>query len=162
MIGVELSDIAVQAYFQALGVVPRQERHGRFVIWRHGATELWRGDLFDLTREDLRDVVGLYDCAALTALPADTRRRYVQHLGECLPACCEILLLTTESPEPGQADSAQAIDPEVAALYRSRYRVELLHGEARFKRDPQYPDEPEVLLEEKVYRLSPPAGSASR
>ncbi|MFC3606976.1 thiopurine S-methyltransferase [Stutzerimonas tarimensis] len=155
VMGIELSDIAVQDYFAALDVVPIRARHGRFAKWKHGNTEIWRGDLFDLTAQDLSEVRGLYDCAALTALPADIRIRYVEHITKVLPPGCQMLLMTTESPDDTQADSALEIDEEVAALYSAGYTVELLYGKARIKIDPEYPDEPAASFDEKVYRIRP-------
>jgi len=157
VIGIELSNIAIQAFFAGRGVTPSRKRHGRFVRWSQGDVEIWCGDLFDLNRDDLKEINALYDCAALTALPAATRADYVRHLGTLLPDATPILLMTTESAEE-IADIKMPlyeIDGEVASLYQSLYRVELLHGQQCMKIDPEYPHEPATMLEEKVYRMIP-------
>lgn len=153
VIGIEISDIAIRSYFEALRVVPKRRRHGRFVHWWHGNAEIWCGDIFDLTSCDLGEVKALYDCAALTALPTKVRGRYVKHFYEKLPQATEILLITTETPDERRFNSALMIDSEVSALYGARYRIDLLHGQSSFKRDPANPDEPEMSLEEKVYLI---------
>lgn len=153
VIGIELSDIAIQAYFEALRVVPNRQRHGRFVRWWHEGAEIWCGDIFDLTAKDLGEVKALYDCAALTALPADVRERYIDHFAEKLPQKTEILLIATETPDEGRCNSVLTIDSEVKALYGARYRIKLLHGQNSIKRDPEHPDEPEMPMEEKVYLM---------
>ncbi len=154
VIGIELSDIAIQAYFEALHVVPNRERHGRFVRWWHEGAEVWCGDIFDLTSKDLGEVKALYDCAALTALPAGVRERYITHFAETLPKKTEILLITIETPDERHFNSVSTIDSEVKSLYGARYRIDLLHGQNSITRDPENPGEPEMPMEEKVYLMT--------
>ena len=153
VIGIELSEVAIQAYFEALHVVPNHQRHGRFVRWWHRDAEIWCGDIFDLTTDDLEAAKGLYDCAALTALPAGVRERYIDHFAEKLPQETEILLITTETPDERCFNSVLTIDSEVKALYGAHYRISLLHGQNSIKRDPENPGEPEMPMEEKVYLM---------
>jgi thiopurine S-methyltransferase len=157
VIGIELSNIAIQAFFAGRGVTPSRKRHGRFIRWSQGDVEIWCGDLFDLSLDDLKEINALYDCAALTALPAEVRAQYVRHLGGLLPDSTPILLMTTESAEETEDIKIlpYEIDGEVASLYQSQYRVELLHGQQCLKIDPEYPYEPASMLEEKVYRMTP-------
>jgi hypothetical protein len=67
--------------------------------------------------------------------------------------CSRPLLITTETPDERRFNSALTIDSEVSALYGARYRIDLLHGQSSFKRDPANPDEPKMSLEEKVYLI---------
>ena len=154
VIGIELSHIAIQDCFHALNVTPSRHRHGRFIRWQHGRLELWCGDLFDLRREDLGDIAAVYDCAALTALPAASRGHYVRQLSSLLGVGGQMLLLTTESTDDPD-DAEQSLDPEVLALYQSRFAIELLFGHTCLKVDPEHPNLPASLLAEKVYHLGP-------
>ena len=91
VIGVELSHIAIAAFFAERGLQPQRQRLGRFQRYWAGTLELWCGDLFDLRREDLGDIAAVYDCAALTALPAASRGHYVRQLSSLLGTggrCC--------------------------------------------------------------------------
>lgn len=175
VIGVELSHIAIAAYFAERGLQPQRQRLGRFQRYWAGTLELWCGDLFDLRREDLGDVAAVYDCAALTALPAASRGHYVRQLSSLLGVGGQMLLLTTESADDpaamaevgsitmaatAQADACPADaehspDPEVLALYQSRFAIALLFGHSCLKMDPEYPGLPASLLAEKVYHLGP-------
>ncbi|GAB3215167.1 class I SAM-dependent methyltransferase [Pseudaeromonas pectinilytica] len=172
VIGVELSHIAIAAYFAERGLQPQRQRLGRFQRYWAGTLELWCGDLFDLRREDLGDVAAVYDCAALTALPAASRGHYVRQLSSLLAVGGQMLLLTTESAdEPaamaevaraatdqadaGPADAEHSPDPEVLALYQSRFAIALWFGHTCLKLDPEYPGLPASLLAEKVYHLGP-------
>ena len=169
VIGVELSHIAIAAYFAERGLQPQRQRLGRFQRYWAGTLELWCGDLFDLRREDLGNVAAVYDCAALTALPAASRGHYVRQLSSLLGTGGQMLLLTTESAdEPAEADPAatdqadacpadaeHSPDPEVLALYQSRFAIALWFGHTCLKLDPEYPGLPASLLAEKVYHLGP-------
>ena len=62
----------------------RYEEHVNGQRYWAGTLELWCGDLFDLRREDLGEVAAVYDCAALTALPAASRGHYVRQLSSLL------------------------------------------------------------------------------
>lgn len=188
VIGIELSHIAIAAYFAERGLQPQRQRLGRFQRYWAGTLELWCGDLFDLRTEDLGDVAAIYDCAALTALPAASRGNYVRQLSSLLGVGGQMLLLTTESAdEPaamaevvpaatdqassaamaevapaataqadaGPADAEHSPDPEVLALYQSRFAIALWFGHTCLKLDPEYPGLPASLLAEKVYHLGP-------
>ncbi len=183
VIGIELSHIAIAAFFAERGLQPQRQRLGRFQRYWAGTLELWCGDLFDLRREDLGEVAAVYDCAALTALPAASRSHYVRQLSALLAVGGQMLLLTTESADepasmaatdqPGSAAMAEAApaatdqadacpadaehspDPEVLALYQSRFAIALWFGHTCLKLDPEYPDLPASLLAEKVYHLGP-------
>jgi thiopurine S-methyltransferase len=153
VIGVELSKIAIEAYFEARKVKPSREKRGRFIIWRERNVEIWCGDIFDLTKKELGDIRMLYDCASLTAFSPDSRPHYVEHFHEKLSQQSKILLMTTESPDEHQSNSALSIDPEVRTLYEMNYDIQLLHGQDSLLIDPEYPDEPMSMMEEKVYLI---------
>lgn len=154
VIGVELSPVAVRAFFKENRLTPTRRRIGPFMLWEQGSVSILCGDFFKLAPGDLGPVDAVYDRAALTALPEEVRSRYVAHLGQLLPPACKVFLLTTEDVEEGEpASEALGIAQEVTALYGVRFDVELVHGEAR---DVAWSDQGR----DKVYRLLPraPAG----
>ena len=152
VMGVELSKIAIEAYFEARKVTPIKSRKGSFIVWKHNNIEIWCGDIFDLNIRSLDKVKLMYDCASLTAFSSEQRKRYVQHFKKTLPNRTDIILLTTETPEPRE-NSHKAIDPELNDLYQSGYQISLLYGEENMKSDPQQPHLPLVMMQEKLYLL---------
>ncbi len=166
VMGVEVSDIAVAAYFAALALRPKRQVQGNFVRWQDQHRQILCGDIFDLRLTDLRKIKLVYDCAALTALPPALRVQYVAHLRRTLPVSCKILLMTVESADensgentavlPGASPwaSAQCIDSEVSRLYEKDYTIELLHGASCVRIDPEYPSEGACRLDEKVYLIN--------
>lgn len=76
VVGVELSEKAVLAFFQEAGVRPDRSPEGALTAWRTEGLTLYQGDFFAFTgRFD-----AVWDRAALVALPPPMRARYAQHL----------------------------------------------------------------------------------
>lgn len=99
VIGVELVEDAVRAFFAEHQLTPAVSTRGKLTAYTAGAITLLVGDIFDATDEVLGPVDALYDRAALIALPADVRPRYVAHLRGLLPAGAAGLLISIEYPE---------------------------------------------------------------
>ncbi len=153
VLGVEVSKIAIESYFDALQVKPEKRLHGSFTRWSYQNVEVWCGDVFDLTMADLSHVKLFYDNASLTAFPADVRLKYVRHFSDILPQDCQILLITDETPDDQQFNSVKTIDSEVTALYSALYQIDLLHGKNCIKTDPELPELAPRPMEEKVYLI---------
>ena len=68
VLGVELSEQAVQAFFSEQGLTPRISQHGVFSVYQADVIEVWCGDFFALDAEAVADCCALYDRAALIAL----------------------------------------------------------------------------------------------
>lgn len=85
VLGVELSEKAIEEFFSEHGFDPAISEQGPFKVYRAGSIELWCGDFFELTAGDVADCSALYDRAALIALPAEMRERYAAHLKRILP-----------------------------------------------------------------------------
>ena len=155
VIGVELSPLAVKAFFRENHLQPVKRRQGPFTLWQHGCLAILCGDYFALTQADLGQIDSVYDRAALTALPEDLRRRYVAQLRLLLPATCPVFLLTIEdAAEHASLQQALGVDPELQTLYAADFDIDLAHVESLFETDPQAPEQPPKRAEYKVYRLA--------
>jgi thiopurine S-methyltransferase len=155
VIGVELSPIAVQAFFQENGLKPVKQTKGKFTLWKHGRISILCGDYFSLTRGDLGNIDTVYDRASLTALPEQTRKQYVAQLKSILPRTAEIFLLTTEDAEEGETlQHAIGVDDEINALYSKEFDIDLAHVESVFETDPGSPKQQQRRTEYKLYQLS--------
>ena len=105
VVGIELSPLAVQAFFKESAHTPRQARHGALTRWSSERLTIYCGDFFRLTARDLQGVRVVYDRASLTALPEAQRASYVAHLVNILPAGCQVLLLTVEDLDDGESEA---------------------------------------------------------
>lgn len=95
VVGVELSDLAIQQLFAELDVMPEVSQTGPFRCYRTHHLTVFVGDFFYMDREQLGPVDAIYDRAALVALPQPMRVRYTRHLVD-LTASAPQLLITYE------------------------------------------------------------------
>jgi thiopurine S-methyltransferase len=94
VVGIELSELAAQAFFSERGFVPERRERGSFVELSHGNVAILVGDFFAARGEELGYFDGVYDRAAMIALPPDLRARYVAHLQTLLTPKARLLLIT--------------------------------------------------------------------
>jgi thiopurine S-methyltransferase len=126
IVGVELSPRAVAAYFAENGLDPQWRRQGTLEVAEAGGVRIHQGDFFDLTAEDLAGTRGVYDRAALVALPPDVRERYAARMVEMLPGA-RMLLLTFDYPQERMEGPPFSVPPaEVERLYGAHGEVRLL------------------------------------
>ncbi len=157
VIGVELSPVAVRAFFRENRLQPSRRRIGSFMLWKAGRISILCGDYFSLVRADLGSIDFVYDRAALTALPEDIRKLYVAHLRSLVPKNVKVFLLTAEDVEDVvQTESATpvfCIDAEIDSLYSVDFAIDLVHVESVPALEPVSSDRQPELTEYKVYRL---------
>ncbi|MBI2277174.1 MAG: thiopurine S-methyltransferase [Dechloromonas sp.] len=162
VIGVELSPLAVRAFFRENKIQPTRRPVGSFTLWEHGRIGILCGDFFALGAAHLGDIAAVFDRASLTALPDDLRGAYLAHLGKILPAACKMLLLTTEEPEDGETQGQPfAVADEIASLYTAAFDIRLSHVESIFEADPDPAISAPLRVEQKVYLLTPKSGQAA-
>lgn len=155
VIGVELSPIAVKAFFHENHLRPSRRKVGHFTLWQHGRISILCGDYFSLTLVELGHINMVYDRAALTALPEDIRIQYVTHLSLIVSDSTTVFLLTTEDAEETETLSqAIGIGEEIKSLYSEHFFIKLLYVESVFEPVFDLPDQLLLRTEYKAYQLS--------
>jgi thiopurine S-methyltransferase len=96
VLGVELSEQAVEAFFSEQSLTPRITQRGVFTVYQADLIEVWCGDFFALDAEVLADCTAVYDRAALIALPPLMRSQYTEQLNNMLRPGCQGLLITLD------------------------------------------------------------------
>jgi thiopurine S-methyltransferase len=125
VLGIELSEKAVAAFFEENDVAAEVRRGERFTRYGGEGLQLLVGDFFALTTEDLGGIQAVYDRASLIALPPEMRGRYARHMATLLPAGAHILLVTMEYP-PGTLEGPpfSVSEEEVLSLFGEAFTVE--------------------------------------
>ncbi|MBA1261669.1 thiopurine S-methyltransferase [Stutzerimonas stutzeri] len=127
VLGVELSEKAVEDFFAEQNLPARIEQRDGFRIYRSGSLEIRCGDFFALTAEDVTGCQGLYDRAALIALPAPMRQRYTEHLSVILAAGCTGLLIVLDYEQAQMDGPPFAVsDAEIEASMGDCWDISLL------------------------------------
>ncbi|SHM97980.1 thiopurine S-methyltransferase [Pseudomonas asturiensis] len=96
VVGVELSQTAVEGYFAGHTLQPQVRQCGGFSVYSAPGIEIWCGDFFALTSQEIGTCSAFYDRAAMIALPSDMRERYVRQLERLMPSVCRGLLITLD------------------------------------------------------------------
>jgi thiopurine S-methyltransferase len=118
VVGVELVESAVQAFFAEHGVTPLVSKEGSLTRYAAENITLLVGDFFATTPALLGPVDALYDRAALIALPAPMRSAYAKHVRALLPPGSPGLTITVEYPQELQSGPPFSVpEPELRAHY---------------------------------------------
>ena len=117
VVGAELSELAARDFFDETGQTAEIADVGGFRRYQGSAVSILVGDFFQLDTDVAGIVDGVYDRAALIALPEDMRQAYVDHLGQLMPPESRCLLITVEY-EPGMIDGPPFLVTESEVLER--------------------------------------------
>jgi thiopurine S-methyltransferase len=154
VLGVELSQLAVEQFFAEHGLVPRLSESRYGTHYHTGAIELICGDAFALDDTVLADCAAVFDRAALIALPAELRQRYVDALYARLPAGCRGLLITIEYPaHEKQGPPFTVTESEVRDRYNANWNIELLERRDILAMEPRFAADGVTALDTCAYRL---------
>jgi len=159
VVGVELSELASRAFFAERGIEPEQrEQHG-FMELRHGTVTILVGDFFDTTPQVTGYCDGVYDRAALIALPEELRARYTAHLPTLLAPKARLLLVTLDYDAPG-GPPFRVTPQEVAARYAAA-RVTSLGSVDALADTPGAADRGATFVNEDSYAIEFSAGDGT-
>lgn len=154
VLGVELSPIAVDEFFEENGYQPLHENRENFSSCVADNIQILCGDYFDLSQVDLANVQAVYDRASLVALPAEIRARYVRHLVGILPAGTKILLVTFDYPQEEMDGPPFAVSiDEVGSLYHDYAKIQLLAQVDVLAENPRFGQRGLSRLHENIFLL---------
>ncbi|WP_444919563.1 thiopurine S-methyltransferase [Microbulbifer sp. CnH-101-G] len=124
--GAELSEMAVQQLFEEMELTPEIDQLDSIKHYKAKNIDIFVGDIFDLSEEILQEVDGIYDRAALVALPQDIRPGYTQHL-MAITKVAPQLLISFEYEQSELAGPPFSISSqEIFDRYDEEYQVKML------------------------------------
>lgn len=128
VLGIELSQQAIEQFVNEGGGELSRFRQGDFDVWRQGSIELWAGDFFHFHIAQAAEIGAFYDRAALIALPEATRQRYAFHLAQLIPpGSCGLLVSLVRAPGDDRGPPYSVGSEEVQRLLTPNF--ELTHLE---------------------------------
>lgn len=98
VVGLEVSALACDAFFDELEARPVIEEAGAFRCYSAGRYRILQGDFHTATAADLGGVAAFYDRAALVAMPPDLQPKYTRQLTNLLPPGAVGLINSLEYP----------------------------------------------------------------
>lgn len=155
VIGIELSGIAIEAFFAEFKLQYQRFESDCFIMRKSGNIMLLEGDYFDLRPEDLEGCQMIFDRAALIAIDRDNRARYSAHIHALTKASCDMLLVTLEYDQSIMSGPPFSVPhDEVCQYYQDSYQIELLETNEVVDEQPRWRDKGLTSLLEKTYRLT--------
>ncbi|MEM7801225.1 MAG: thiopurine S-methyltransferase [Chloroflexota bacterium] len=154
VMGVELSAIAAEEFFEANDLTPTVSAKGKFTSWQGGDIEILVGNFFDLTPDDLRDVKAVYDRAALIALPQPMRQDYAKHMSEIISPMIKVLLITIFYHQNEMSGPPHSVPTEeVRQLFDSNFLNTELDKRDVLDKVPRFREGGLTMLEQHIYLL---------
>jgi thiopurine S-methyltransferase len=127
VIGVELSEKAVDAFFSEQQLTPERDQTGPFQRYRCGSLTVLCGDFFALSTEHTGKLDYLYDRAAIGALPEAMRGDYAKHLHSLMPTGSRGLSINNEFNQDEMPGPPFSVPPQtMSALFDSGVEVTCL------------------------------------
>jgi thiopurine S-methyltransferase len=147
VIGVELSPIACRDFFVENGIKFTEKSVKDFVVFESEHITLWCGDFFKLPQDVWNTVTGIYDRAALVALPEDIRQKYAAEITK-RSGTVEVLLVSFEYPQGSiQGPPFSVPEVEIKKIYQG-FALQQIHSEQEEVRS--------TVVTESVYWLHKP------
>lgn len=154
VIGIELSQIAIESFFSEHNMQYQQFQSERFMLRISGNISLIQGDYFDLQQEDLLACKMIYDKASLIAIDEVNRSRYCAHMLSIMPKVTDQLLITLDYDQAEMKGPPFAVStPEVSRHYASDYALNVLQQNEVVDARPRWREKGLTSLTETVYRL---------
>lgn len=158
VVGVELSAIAVKAFFDE-NQMPYEVRQNGNLQEFTGTGEatglrLFAGDMFALETAQLGPIGGFYDRAALIAMPPEMRGQYADKLATLVPESALGLLISLEyDPTKMNGPPFCVPESEVNTLFSGNFSIEQIDYSSGPERLGSLKERGLDTMEERVYRL---------
>lgn len=154
VLGAELSQLAVQQFFSENNLQPEISESTYGSHYSAGNIDIICGDIFKLDAAILSTCSGVYDRAALVALPAAMRAQYAQHVYGQLADDYRGILITLDYPQAqmdGPPFSVQ--DAEVQTIYAAHSEATIIDRRDILAKEPKFLEHGVQQLDTVVYKL---------
>jgi thiopurine S-methyltransferase len=152
--GVEISRIAVEAFFEENRLEPVIVQTEGFTRYRCDELVILCGDFFALQRQTTGFITAVYDRASLIALPPAMRTVYAAHLASLLDAGTPCLLITLDYDQQQMNGPPFAVSAEeITALYADSFGIERLGSDDVLEDSSRFLEAGIKRLHETTWRL---------
>ncbi len=153
--GIELSPLAVDAFWQEAGITPKVKPDGAHRIHQGDGIRLIEGDFFTTRADQFEAPAWVYDRAALIALPSPLRDRYCDHLRALAPHANMLLVTLTHDPREKEGPPFPVTPEEVETRFRETHTIEVLESRDALMDNPSFARQGVTALVEHVFLLRP-------
>ena len=126
VVGIELSQTAVEQLFAELHVDPVISEIDNLRHYSHHNIDIYAGDIFDLSADTVGPIDAIYDRAALVALPPHIRNLYTEHLINITHTASQFLICFEYDQSQMDGPPFSINEQEVKLQYIHRYDTKLI------------------------------------
>ena len=155
VVGVELVETAVQAFFTEQNISPTVHQHvdNSAIKYYQGQLSgqtitLWVADIFALLSEDIGSVKAVYDKAALIALPENMRTKYSEHIRKISGHAPQFIITLTYDQSKKAGPPFSISSEQIQQYYGDNYHINELTSEPT-----SIGSAPELMVTEHVWLL---------
>lgn len=129
VIGVELSKVAVESFFEESGLEYECRKMPKFMIYFTADITIYQGDFMNLEPEQLASCTMVYDRASIVAIESFNRAAYKARMLELIPRATPMLMVVLDYDQRRMSGPPFSVPvQEVMKLYQPEYEVELLQS----------------------------------
>lgn len=154
VVGVELSALAVEAFFVENKIEVERQTIGDLALWKSENISLFCGDIFNLTSAILGQINAVYDRASLIALPPAMRQDYAKKLIELTPSAPKLLITLEYEQTKMDGPPFSVTEKEVSKLYQAHYAVTQKVAQDVLSNNTKFIDKGLDYMNESVYQLT--------
>ena len=155
VVGIELSPLAVEAFFAENNLTAEKKQLGGLDFWQSGKISLFCGDIFDLAPEILGQIDAVYDRASLVALPPAMRHEYAAKLTQLAESAPKLLVTLEYDQSKMDGPPFSVSEEEVRGLYQANYQAKQLTAQDVLADNEKFRSRGLEYMNESIYLLEP-------
>ncbi|MCK4865741.1 MAG: thiopurine S-methyltransferase [Gammaproteobacteria bacterium] len=153
VVGIELSPLAVEAFFSENNLIVERSQVGGLDYWQSEKISLFCGDFFDLNAEILGPVDAVYDRASLIALPPAMRQDYADKMTELTQSAPKLLVTLEYEQDKMDGPPFSVSESEIQTLYQANYQVKQLSAQDVLGNNERFRAKGLDYMNECIYQL---------
>jgi thiopurine S-methyltransferase len=139
VVGVELSEKAVRAFFDESGFDFELEQYASFKLFRSPQVTIYNGNFIHLAALELANCKLVYDRASMVAIEAQNRASYCRHMMAIVPPATPMLVIVLEYEQQAMTGPPFSVPvDEVESYYADNYRLVELESEELIEKEPRW------------------------
>lgn len=155
VVGIELSPLAVKAFFAENNLPVEHSHIDGLEYWHSEKISIFCGDFFALSAEILGQVDAVYDRASLIALPATMRQAYAAKLTELARSAPKLLVTLEYEQSKMEGPPFSVSENEVKSLYQANYEVKQVSAQDVLGDNEKFRIKGLEYMNECIYQLIP-------
>jgi thiopurine S-methyltransferase len=156
VIGVELSQVAVESFFEESSVDFSTRQDGEFTRYDAQNITLYQGDFLHLNPMHLQDCALVYDRASIVAIESFNRAAYQQKMLQFIPPATPMLMVTLDYDQSQMSGPPFSVPvSEIRELYQNEYDIDVLESNEQIEERSRWRDQGLSSLIETALKLTP-------